>query len=313
MRRSYDFEELRRSLGFEPRQIEKACRISDLLEDVSNVIFLRDRLSLYGGTALAFVHLGEVLRLSIDLDFNYRHLDEVDWGTIRDQIDDRIKRLLYAQGYTREDLTVQPTYPLGRITVQYENHLGINDSFKIEVGYMRRIPVLHRDIITEFRHIATGETFPVKTPQPEELYANKWCTLLYRGSSRDLFDVYQISNKEFNGDTFRKCAVVDSLTRRQPNLHEIDVNELVNRIPIDTGLRNLLLRDADRYDFNEMRRQVIEFSQTLIDQLTPEERQTIDRFYEERDFNPEAMDPEGTLHERIREHPMITRALNTLP
>lgn len=96
MRRDYDFEELERKMGFNPRQIEKACRISDLLEDISNVAFLRDRLILYGGTALAFIHLGEIQRLSIDLDFNYRHLDEGDWGVVRDQIDDRIKRLLYA-------------------------------------------------------------------------------------------------------------------------------------------------------------------------------------------------------------------------
>ena len=187
MKRGYDFEELRRELGFDPRQLEKACRISDLIEEVSNVVFLRDRLSLYGGTALALIHLDEVLRLSIDLDFNNRHLDEGDWGAVRDLIDDRIKRLLYVQEYRQEDLAVQATYPLEKITVQYENHLGQNDSFKIEIGYMRRIPILPRDFLAMLRHIATGEEFPVKTPQPEELYANKWCTLLYRGSSWDLF------------------------------------------------------------------------------------------------------------------------------
>ena len=313
MKRGYDFEELERGLGFDPRQLEKACRISDLLEDVSNVVFLRDRLSLYGGTALAFIHLDEVLRLSIDLDFNFRQLDEEDWGAVRDRIDERIKRLLYAQEYREEDLAVQATYPLGRMTVQYRNHLGLNDSFMIEVGYMRRIPILPQDALAHFRHIATGEKHPVKTPHPEELYANKLCTLLYRGSSRDLFDIYQISKREFDSDSFRKCAVIDSLMRGPPRLHEIDVEEIVERVPIDTGLRNLLLTDASRYDFKEVRRDVIEFCQKILGHITPNERQTIDRFYEERRFTPKPMDPQGTLHERIQEHPMILRALSILP
>ena len=312
MKRDYDFEELERKLRFDPRQIEKACRISDHLEDVSNVAFLRDRLSLYGGTALAFIHLDEILRLSIDLDFNYRHLDEEDWGAIREQIDDRIKRLLYAQGYRNEDLAVQATYPLGRITIQYENHLGQNDSFKIEIGYMRRIPILPRDSLATLRHIATGEEFQVKTPQPEELYANKWCTLLYRGSSRDLFDVYRISKKGFRQDIFRKCAVIDSLMRGQPRLYKIDVEKLVESIPVDTALRNLLLKDGSRYDFKLMREGVKEFSQNMIRQLTDDEKSVIDRFYDEREFNPIPMDTENALNKGITDHPMIRWALKQL-
>jgi predicted nucleotidyltransferase component of viral defense system len=312
LKRDYDFEELERKMGFASRQIEKACRISDLLEDISNVVFLRDRLSLYGGTALAFIHLNEVLRLSIDLDFNYRHQDEGDWGAIRDQIDDRNKRLLYAQGYSNEDLSVQATYPLGRITVQYENHLRQNDSFKIEIGYMRRIPILQLDSLETFRHIATGEELPVKTPQPEELYANKWCTLLYRASSRDLFDVYRISKKDFKRDTFRKCAVIDSLMRGLPRLYRIDVEKLVESIPVDTALRNLLLKDISKYDFKVMGEDVKEFSQKMIRQLTTEEKSVINRFYEKKEFNPKPMDPEGILNSSITDHPMIRWALKRL-
>lgn len=312
MKRDYDFEELERKLGFDPRQIEKACRISDLLEDISNVVFLRDRLSLYGGTALALIHLDEILRLSIDLDFNYRHLDEGDWGVVREQIDDRIKRLLYAQGYKNEDLAVQATYPMGRTTVKYKNHLGQNDSFKIEIGYMRRIPILPRDSLAMFRHIATGEEFPVKTPQTEELYANKWCTLLYRGSSRDLFDVYRISKKGFRQDIFRKCATIDSLTRGQPKLYEIDVEKLVGSIPVDRALRNLLLRDLSKYDFKAVKQDVKEFSQEMIHQLTASERSTIDRFYEEKEFDPQPMDNDRILNRRIKDHPSIMWALKQL-
>ncbi len=76
----YDLRGLAIELGFDVREVEKVLRISDFLEDISYVKFLRDRLSLYGGTALNFIHFEEVPRLSVDLDFNYRHIDEGDWG-----------------------------------------------------------------------------------------------------------------------------------------------------------------------------------------------------------------------------------------
>ena len=72
MKRKYDFDALTMRYGFSAREIEKVCRISDLLEDVSAVKFLSDRLSLYGGTALTFIYSPEILRLSIDLDARAR-------------------------------------------------------------------------------------------------------------------------------------------------------------------------------------------------------------------------------------------------
>lgn len=310
MRREYDYNELSQRTGFNPRQIEKVCRISDLLEDLSNVPFLKNRLSLYGGTALAFIHLEEIERLSVDLDFNYRHLDNRDWGKVRDDIDDRVKRILYAQGYTEKDLKISPSYPLARITVQYTNHEGLNDSYMIEIGYMRRIPILENDDLATFRHLGTGDAFQIKTPEPEELYANKWCTLLYRGSSRDLFDVYMISKKKFRKDRFRICAIVDSLMRKPPKLYEININSLVNSIPLDSALRKLLT-DYSKYDFEKIKEDTKEFSQDVLSQLTISERNVIDRFHDARVFDPDLMDTRGKLNREIRNHPMIKRALNT--
>jgi predicted nucleotidyltransferase component of viral defense system len=312
LKRSYDFEDLARRQGFNPRQIEKVCRIADLLEDLSNVPFLRDRLSLYGGTALSFIHLDRIQRLSIDLDFNYRHLDDRDWGEVREDIDDQLKRVLYAQNYAHQDLAITATYPLGRITVRYRNSVDQVDSFVIEVGYMRRIPVLHEDHLGEFRHLGTGETFLIKTPKPEELYANKWCTFLYRGSSRDLFDVYQISKTRFDRAAFRKCAIVDSLMRGRPKLHEINIETLVDSIQINSALRNLLLGDTREYDFKDVRQEVIRFSRRHLNHLTRREIEGIEGFYKEYSFNPEPIDPEGILNKQIREHPMIKRALENL-
>lgn len=196
--------------------------------------------------------------------------------------------------------------------MRYRNHFDLDDSFMVESGYMRRMPILQGDSVGMFKHVGTGEQFLTKTPNAEELYANKWCTFLYRGSSRDLFDVYMISKMSINPEAFRKCAVVDSLMRGPPKLHEIDVEEIVQSIPIDTGLRNLLPTRATRLDFNTVKRQAAGFSKKMLRELTPDKRDAINKFYDEHSFEPDLLDIDKILNENISNHPMIRRALETL-
>jgi len=313
LKKEYNFEELARRQRFSAREIEKVCRISDLLEDISAVKFLRDRLALYGGTAFTFIYSKEILRLSIDLDLNYRHLDKKNWGEVRSEIDERIKALLYRQEYRKSDLAISPSYPLARITVQYTNTQGLRDNYNIEIGYMRRYPILKADKLANFKHIGTNDTFPIKTPMKEELFANKWCALLSRKTPRDLFDVYQITQMDMNPTVFRKCAIIDSLMRGRPKLQNIRIEEAMGKIPIDSSLRNLLHTERfSRFNFNEMRKQTIEFSKSIMANLTKNEIKAIDQFHELKTFEPELIDEEGILHEKIKEHPSIQWALTTL-
>ena len=312
MKRQYDLNELALKHGFNLREIEKVCRISDLLEDISAVKFLRDRLCLYGGTALTFIYSDRILRLSVDLDLNYRHLNTEDWGKVRDEIDRRIKDLLYRQGYERSDIAISPRYPLTRFTVKYINRLGTRDDFRIEIGYLRRYPILKTDSLADFRHIGTQEAFKVKTPMKEELFANKWCTLLYRGTPRDLFDVYQITKMNFNRKVFRKCAIVDSLMRKKPKLYEINIEETLRKIPIDSSLKNLLQTKFSKSDFKEMTEKTIKFSRAIIADLTKNEIKSIDQFFDLKVFEPNLIDEDKIFHQKIKEHPSILWTLNTL-
>jgi predicted nucleotidyltransferase component of viral defense system len=309
LKKSYDFETLARTHGFNVREIEKVCRISDLLEDLSGIKFLSDRLSLYGGTALTFIYSPEILRLSVDLDLNYRHFNEKDWGEVRDEIDKRIKDILYRQGYKKSDIAINSSYPLARFTIKYLNTLGDQDSFKIETGYMRRTPILKTDTMADFKHIGTQETFKIKTPTKEELFANKWCTLLYRKTPRDLFDMYQITKNKFDQKIFRKCAIIDSLTRKKPKLYEIEPKN-ISKIPIDSSLRNLLQTEKfSNFSFNNMTKQVIEFTKRQISNFTSNEIKAMDQFVDHKTFNPKLIDKTGIFHEKIEEYPAILRAL----
>jgi predicted nucleotidyltransferase component of viral defense system len=305
----YDLETLARTYGFNVREMEKVCRISDLLEEFSAVKFLLDRLSLYGGTALTFIYSPEILRVSVDLDLNYRHLDMKDWGEIRNEVDKRIKDILYRQGYKRSDIAINSSYPLARFTVKYINTLNNQDSFKIEIGYMRRTPILKTDIMADFKHIGTQETFKIKTPTKEELFANKWCTLLYRKTPRDLFDTYQITKMKFDHETFRKCAIIDSLTRKKPKLYEINP-EIIGKIPIDSSLRNLLQTEKlSEFNLKSMITQVTEFTKKQLTNLTTNETKAIDQFFDHKNFRPDLIDEKGIFTKKIIEYPAILRAL----
>ncbi len=177
---------------FDEKTLEKISRMCDILQRVSSVTYTKERLSLYGGTSLNFLHFKDVPRLSLDIDFNYRDQKTDDWWKERDEIDEIIKRILSDLGYSADNIKVQATHPLTRFTVHYKTKNGQKDSIKIETGYMRRIPIFEEDEIKTLEHLETGQKIELKTPRPEEIFGNKFCTLIYRYkdesqmSSRDL-------------------------------------------------------------------------------------------------------------------------------
>jgi predicted nucleotidyltransferase component of viral defense system len=312
MKREYDFHALALRYSFNTKDMEKACRISDMLEDISAVKFLSERLSLYGGTALTFIHSKEIPRLSIDVDLNYRHKGNVDWGQVREEIDTRLKDLLYRQGYNKANIAINASYPLTRFTVKYLNADNSEDQFKIEIGYMRRTPILKTDAQAKFKHIGTQETFKATTPLREELFANKWCAMLYRKTARDVFDMYRIADMKFDPDTFRKCAIIDSLTRKLPKLYEINP-EMINEIPLDSSLRNLLQTERlPELDFTEIAQRVIKFTNAQLQKLTNNEKNMIDQFWDKKIFAPELINPEGIFHTKIAEYPAVLWTLERL-
>ncbi|KXA99948.1 hypothetical protein AKJ42_02105 [candidate division MSBL1 archaeon SCGC-AAA261C02] len=303
----YDLNRLARKENFDVRVLEKLCRISDILEEISQDPLLKTRLSLTGGTALNLIHTKEIPRLSVDLDFNYRHVDDEDWGTVRDKIDDRLKKILRAMNYT--SFSINATYPLGRITVDYTNQAGRNDKLKIEIGYMRRFPLLKNDTRMGFHHLGKDESIKVLTPKREELFAGKLITGITRRTPRDIFDIGTISQLEFNPTLLRKCTVLDSLTVEGLRFHELKLDRVFNQVSMDTNLANLLTRDSRRStDFSKVKENAIEFCEEIQVNLTPSEIQAIEQFYDKGEFNPDLITTKNEFHEKMQRHPAITWA-----
>jgi len=306
----YDIERIASDTGFGPSVVEKVCRISDLLTEVYQDPLLKKRLSLTGGTALNLIYTEGIPRLSVDLDFNYRHKESVDWGKVRTRIDDRLKAILESMGYG--DLKINPSYPLGRINAAYSAESGKMDELKIEVGYMRRFPFLKEDIIEGFHHIGKDESIKVLTPKREELFASKILAGMKRKTPRDVFDIATISSMDFDQTLLRKCAVLESFTDNI-RLYKLDIEQTFETVDVDTALSNLLRKDVtDTVDFEDVRTRATDLLRNLQSDLTPEEVSVIETFYEDKEFDPDRIVSKEQFHEKLKEHPAIRWTLENL-
>jgi len=299
--RGYDYRYIQSRYPYSLTLLEKVCRMSDTLERITQIPFLRERLSMYGGTALNFIHLREIRRLSVDIDFNYRHRgEEADWGEIRAEIDENIKEVLGSLGYADQEIKIDASYPLSRFTVKYRNHLGAEDSFKIETGYMKRIPILASDEYMSFTHLGTGRSFNVKTPRREEIYANKLVTMLDRATPRDLYDVASISESSVSMDVLRKCTVVESLMSLKKAMTALDADQIVKAIPYNERIRSIT-STSQKPSINEIRLKALRFARRITDNLTENEKLCINTFYGEKRFRPELLGLKE-MHPDIRSH-----------
>lgn len=300
---------------FDPVQLEKVERLFEILESLSAVRFLRERLAFYGGTCLNFAYFEGVPRLSVDLDFNYRARDGTPWQDDWLPIDEHFKEVFYDLGYEEEDLKIHPNGPLKRLILEYERKSGGLDKVEVEIGYLRRMPLLAEDTVIPVTNPLTGNHCKVTAPFPEELFANKFCTMLYRGdqvSPRDVFDVYTISKLDYDHDAFRTLAILDSLTRpepKHPRLHTVDIEDTLNRVSIDDQLKDLL---RNRKPPPELLSRVSAFSDEILDALTDGEVAVIDAFHDEGRMEFDELHASNQLHPEITRHPGLLFSLKQM-
>lgn len=294
--------------GFDYKTIEKIYRICDILKRISLVDYAKERLSLYGGTSLNFLHFKNIPRLSIDIDFNFRDLKTGDWGKERDEIDKIIKKILADLKYSDKNIRIQSSYPITRFTVNYKTKDEQLDSIKIEIGYMRRIPIFKKDQYLKFNHFNTDEEIEIKTPMSEELFGNKFCTLLYRYkddtiiSSRDLFDVYTISKNNFDNKMFEIAVIVDSLMRPEPRIYKQNPNTIVDNVSVDDQLLNLI---RNREIPKDLKPESQSFINKYITISKEKYAKIIDSFFDNYEFNIKSLNSDDILNLDISSHPSI--------
>jgi predicted nucleotidyltransferase component of viral defense system len=294
--------------GYSQTNIEKIRHLSDILQKIGQLPFLRTRLSLYGGTALNLLRLPATYRLSVDVDFNYREPPNSDWGKERDVIDSHLKNILIELGYMNEAIKVQPSYPLSRLETHYTLKQGTNTSVKIETGYLRRIPILRNDELCTYVHPITNFKTKILTPQVEELFANKFCTMLSRSkiteNARDLFDVWVISKQDFNKELFMDVIFIESLLMK---LDFKNTKKISTKKAEYENLRTLIRPGINlEMVFNEAR----EFTSSTIEEALQTDWQTfIHRFNNEKTIPHDLLNKSKEINPEINQHPTLKRIL----
>lgn len=294
--------------GYSQSNIEKIRRLSDILQKIGQISFLRTRLSLYGGTALNLLRLPATYRLSIDLDFNYRESPKSDWGKERDLIDSHLKNILIELGYTNDAIKIQPSYPLSRFDIHYPLNQETRSSVKIETGYLRRIPILKNDELYTHTHPITEDKTTILTPRAEELFANKFCTMLSRSkiteNARDLFDVWVISKQDFNKELFMDIIFIESI------LMKLDFKNTqkfaTNKVEYER-LRPLIRPDIQlKTVFHEAHEYL---SVTLEEALQANWQTFVHRFDQEKTIPLDILNKPGEINLQINQHPTLQRIL----
>ncbi len=289
---------------YTPDIVEKINRLSIILSAIGDAKLLQEHLCLYGGTALNLLHLKVAPRLSEDLDFNYRKIGDEDWGKKRDEIDHTIKRILDTLGYPNESIKIQPRYNLNRFFVRYENENGKKDLIKIEIGYMRRIPNLIEDVNIDYQHPSFPRTVKILSPKKEELYANKFSTMLSRmkrkPNIRDVFDVVTISDLDFDRDLFLDIVMLETI------LMDLRYTEM-KFIPLNkndlSNLEKLLAIKPDIEVINRKSKTFFKYVLTDLENRNIKEFQS--SFYKNGKVRLDLLKNPDAIHPEISNHPQL--------
>jgi predicted nucleotidyltransferase component of viral defense system len=184
---------------------EHDYRITHLLGAVCSDEFLAERLLLKGGTAINKLYLGELSRLSVDLDFNQIGTKEEvlkDVVKVRRAIVDKIKD--QDPSYkVRYDWRYKQT----AVHAVYEGLTGpAIQPIKLEISHVERFPILDKKT-KSFKLIDTGESCKVITYSLDELLSTKLRALFTRARGRDIYDIHQASKMGLKKRLVRKMLI----------------------------------------------------------------------------------------------------------
>lgn len=182
---------------FQPAVVEKVTRLLDLLEEIQRHPDLKNKLGMYGGTAIN-LFMFNLPRLSVDIDLSYvgaieRNVMIKERPLIEHAIEEVIATLGYASTGTQGDHA-------GRTFVlNYRGQWG-SDHIKIDLTYLNRSPLL------PIQKYASPLRSSLKVPMfvEHELIGGKVKALFDRAKVHDLYDIgniYQRLKTETSRDT----------------------------------------------------------------------------------------------------------------
>jgi predicted nucleotidyltransferase component of viral defense system len=306
-------EELSGTLGFQVAALEKVVRLVELLDAFSQHPTLKDVLALKGGTALN-LFVFDLPRLSVDIDLNYVGEAELSaMQATRPGIEADI--VLIAR---RLQLRVQApkiAHALTSWSLGYTNVLGSQDSLKVEVNYLYRVPLFdlerrdsHKSLPLQAKNVLTVSDY--------ELAAGKLTALIARRASRDLWDAHLLlTTRDWDIPKLRQAFVLYGAMNiedwRKIGIEDID--KASERIEADV-LPLLRASSASVLQAPEGAGQLLAETKEALGAvlpLTDVEQVFLEALLARGELLPELLGISDQLAERARQHPALRwKALN---
>lgn len=197
-----------KELGFVRDTFEKVCRLTNILQFLSNDSYVAGKVALKGGTAINLTMMN-MPRLSVDIDLDYiGSISKNQMLVEKEEIRKIINRYMIANGYQLSSKS-KNYHALDSLVYDYVNSGGAKDNLKIEINYMLRCHILE----VQLRKINLPwqeNNINVLCVNPIEIFATKIVALISRAAARDLYDVYNLIRFDlFNEneiDVLKKCV-----------------------------------------------------------------------------------------------------------
>ncbi len=247
-----------RSSGVGLREAERDIILTYFLHVLSTNIL--SQLAFKGGTCLKKTYFGKTGRFSMDLDFtsisiSLEELPDIFYALIHEKIH-------YKISFKIVEYNVKPESYFA--VVEYSHTWNAGDKFEFQVSFREQpilSPIETQLVVVNYFKYLQFQNVPIRCLQKEELLAEKIRATFQRIRSRDLYDLYQFTERPINRELLKTLVVLKCWNARDP----FDAEKLFETI-----------RTA-KYDWDDLQRLV------RRDQCPPQEK-VIRRVLENYDF-----------------------------
>ena len=297
-----EIEGIASKTNFIKSNVEKVVRLIDLLSYIHATSPDAGKFALKGGTAINLCIL-EIPRLSVDIDLDFtQNLSKEETAVVRGIFKKTFTEFLIDSGYSVSEKT-RGHFAMDSFHLTYDAISGNKDTIRVEINYLDRAHILPYCVLQT--HMLGSHKAETRMLDPLELYASKTNALLSRQAPRDLYDVYQMIQKNIitNIPLFRKCLVFYNLIGGRMNIDTISSDILLKyRYDEVRKYLNPVLSKNDDFSYERAILVVKEYLDELLSLNDLEKQFCID--FRSGMYKPELLFEDEQIIRRIHKHPM---------
>ena len=224
--RQEDLLNLSKNGLFRAEMLEKVIWLTEVLNEIFDNSFLKQRLVLKGGTALNLFYLN-MPRLSVDIDLNY--IGSLERSTMlmeRQELENILTGICRRLGLNIKRSATE--HAGGKWRLNFASAVQPSGTLEIDLSYLYRTTLYPIKIQNSYQ-IGLYQAKNIAVLDIHELAAGKLTALMSRHASRDLYDTHQLANifeaQKLNKEQLRLAFIVFG-GASQPDWRKIKIESI---------------------------------------------------------------------------------------